>query len=84
MGGDDSYITMRTADNFLHGDGLPWNTDERVPTFTSPLWVFLLCGSYLVTQDAYFAVVVLCLVVSNLTVVIGALAGNMENQCRAI
>lgn len=68
--GDDSYITMRTVDNFLHGYGLTWNTDERVQTFTHPLWLFLLCGSYLFTQNAYFAVIVLCLVVSTLMMVV--------------
>jgi arabinofuranosyltransferase len=68
--GDDSFITMRTVDNFLHGYGLTWNMDERVQTFTHPLWLFLLCGSYLFTQNAYFAVVGLCLVVSTLTMVV--------------
>lgn len=27
---DDAYITFHTVDNFLHGYGLTWNTDERV------------------------------------------------------
>ena len=68
--GDDSFITMRTVDNFIHGYGLTWNIDERVQTFTHPLWLFLLTGSYLVTQNAYFAVIGLCLVASMLTEVI--------------
>ena len=68
--GDDSFITMRTVDNFIHGYGLTWNVDERVQTFTHPLWLFLLMASYLITQNAYFAVIGLCLVVSMLTVVI--------------
>lgn len=68
--GDNSFITMRTVDNFIHGYGLTWNVDERVQAFTHPLWLFLLMGSYLVTQNAYFAVIGLCLVVSMLTAVI--------------
>src|ERR1700690_3557464 len=68
--GDDSYITMRTADNFIHGYGLTWNVDERVQTFTHPLWLLLLTVSYVITQNAYFAVIGLCLVVSMLMVVV--------------
>jgi arabinofuranosyltransferase len=41
-----------------------------VQTFTHPLWLFLLTGSYLITQNAYFAVIGLCLVVSMVMVVI--------------
>ncbi len=68
--GDDSFITMRTVDNFLHGYGLTWNVDERVQTFTHPLWLLLLTGSYLIAQNAYFAVMGLCLVVSMITMAI--------------
>jgi arabinofuranosyltransferase len=68
--GDDSFITMRTADNFIHGYGLTWNVDERVQTFTHPLWLFILTGSYLVAQNAYFAVLLPCLIISMVTMVI--------------
>src|SRR5579863_7902587 len=43
---DDGYITLRTVSNFVHGYGLTWNIDERVQTYTHPLWMFLLSGSY--------------------------------------
>ncbi len=39
---DDSYITLRTVDNFVHGYGLRWNVGERVQSFTSPLWMWSL------------------------------------------
>jgi arabinofuranosyltransferase len=68
--GDDSFITMRTADNFLHGYGLTWNVDERVQTFTHPLWLLLLTGVYLIAQNAYFAVLGSCLVISTITMVV--------------
>jgi arabinofuranosyltransferase len=68
--GDDSFITLRTIDNFLHGYGLTWNVGERVQTFTHPLWLFLLTGTYLIARDPYFAVLGLCLVISSVTVVI--------------
>ena len=68
--GDDSFISMRTADNLIHGYGPTWNVDERVQTFTHPLWLFLLTGSYLITRNAYFAVIGLCLVISTITMAI--------------
>jgi hypothetical protein len=39
---DDAYITFRTVDNFIQGYGLRWNIQERVQTYTHPLWMFLL------------------------------------------
>lgn len=43
---DDSLITCRTADNFVHGYGLRWNVIERVQSFTNPLWLFLIIILY--------------------------------------
>jgi arabinofuranosyltransferase len=39
---DDAYITFRTIDHFWQGYGLRWNIDERVQTYTHPLWMLLL------------------------------------------
>jgi len=39
---DDAAITARSVDNLLHGHGLRWNADERVQSFTHPLWALLL------------------------------------------
>ncbi len=44
---DDAYITFRTVDNFVHGYGLTWNTEERVQSYTHPLWMLLLVPPYL-------------------------------------
>jgi hypothetical protein len=49
---DDSYIDLRTIDNFLHGYGLLWNVAERVQSFTDPLWLFLLTACVFVTHEA--------------------------------
>ena len=38
---EDAYITFRTIENFFNGFGLRWNPDERVQTYTHPLWLFL-------------------------------------------
>ncbi len=50
---DDSYITLRTIDNFWNGYGLRWNVIERVQTFTDPLWMLLLAAAYGVTREAF-------------------------------
>ena len=40
---DDAYITFRHVNQFLSGNGLTYNTLERVEGFTHPLWAGLLC-----------------------------------------
>jgi arabinofuranosyltransferase len=67
---DDSYITLRTVYNFIHGYGLTWNVDERVQTYTHPLWMFLLSGSYFFVRSVYFSSLLLSLAVSTLAVFI--------------
>ena len=69
---DDSYITLRTVYNFIHGYGLTWNIDERVQTYTHPLWMFLLSGSYFFVRSVYFSSLLLSLGVSTLAVFIFA------------
>jgi len=39
---DDAFISFRYAANFLHGDGLVYNTGVRVEGYTNFLWVMLL------------------------------------------
>ncbi|MCS6994422.1 MAG: hypothetical protein NZP74_11385 [Anaerolineales bacterium] len=39
---DDAMISMRYAWNLAHGNGLVWNTGERVEGFSNPLWVFFM------------------------------------------
>lgn len=39
---DDAYITFRHVAQFLAGNGLTYNTIERVEGFTHPLWALLL------------------------------------------
>lgn len=52
---DDALITLRTVLNVTHGFGLRFNIDERVQTFTHPLWMFIVTGFYYVTGNVYFA-----------------------------
>jgi hypothetical protein len=41
---DDAYITLRYADNFVHGLGLVYNAGERVEGYTHFLWLLLIAG----------------------------------------
>lgn len=61
---DDAYITFRTIENFVHGYGLTWNVDERVQTYTHPLWLFVLTIFYLPFRQIYPVVMFVSLVCS--------------------
>ena len=52
---DDALITLRTVMNVTHGFGLRFNIDERVQTYTHPLWMFVVTAAYYVTSNVYFA-----------------------------
>ncbi len=58
--GEDALISMRTVDHFVNGRGLRWNIDDRVQTFTHPLWVFVLSAAYSFTREIYFTVATVC------------------------
>ncbi len=61
---EDAFITLRTIDNAVHGHGLRWNIDERVQSFTHPLWLLLILPIYAITQEGYFTLLILSAVVS--------------------
>lgn len=65
---EDSYITFRVVDNFVHGLGLRWNPLERVQVYTHPLWMLCLIPPYFLTRDIYFSAVALSLGCSALAV----------------
>jgi arabinofuranosyltransferase len=69
---DDAYIAFRTVDNFVHGHGLTWNTDERVQGFTNPLWVFLMSAFLLFTGELYYTSIFASLALTLLAVWITA------------
>ncbi len=56
---DDAFITFRTIDNFNHGYGLRWNVDERVQTYTHPLWMMLLAVLSRILPSLYYASIAL-------------------------
>lgn len=67
---EDAFITLRTSDNLIHGHGLRWNVDERVQTFTNPLWMFLLAGAHAIVTNPYVALILLSILVSALALLV--------------
>lgn len=76
--GDDSYITMRTVDNFINGYGPTWNVDERLQTFTHPLWMFLLSIVYGISRDAYLSLIGSSLFISVIAMFIFLVYGSTD------
>lgn len=70
---DDAYITFRTVDNLVNGYGPVWNTDERVQTFTNPLWMLIISAFYTLTGEPYLTGIILSLVLTLLTAMVLAL-----------
>lgn len=62
--GDDSFITMRTVDNWINGYGLTWNVGERVQTYTHPMWMLMLSVVYFFVRDGYFTLLIFNITVS--------------------
>lgn len=58
---DESFITFRTVDNFVHGYGLTFNVGERVQAYTHPLWMFVMTLAALFSSQYYFSVLVVSL-----------------------
>ena len=54
---DDAYITLRTTDNLVHGQGLRWNVAERVQAYTHPLWMFAVSAVYFFTNESFFTLI---------------------------
>ncbi|HCH63057.1 MAG: hypothetical protein CL927_06815 [Deltaproteobacteria bacterium] len=66
---DDAYITFRTIDHWQLGYGPVWNIQERVQTYTHPLWMLLLTGTSLLTGELYFTAIGLGLLGATATLV---------------
>jgi arabinofuranosyltransferase len=65
---DDAYISFRTIDNLINGETLlRWNIAERVQSYTSPLWLFVLIPFIFITKEFYFTVIFVSLIFSVLT-----------------
>ncbi|MBL8755059.1 MAG: hypothetical protein JNK15_17275 [Planctomycetes bacterium] len=62
--GDDAYITLRSVENWVAGNGLRWNPGDRVQTYTHPLWMLLLSAGRALTGEVYFTTIALSLLLS--------------------
>ncbi|GHV54548.1 hypothetical protein FACS1894216_14820 [Synergistales bacterium] len=70
--GDDAFIAYGTAKQFLHGNGLRYNMDERVQSFTSPLGLFAIILVSALTGEGYFAMLIVNFITSIAAVIIFA------------
>jgi arabinofuranosyltransferase len=66
--GDDAYITFRTIDNLLNGYGMRWNVNERVQTYTHPLWFFVLTPAVALFGNPFVAALVMSALTSAVAV----------------
>ena len=67
---EDAYITLRTVDNFLNGFGLRWNPDERVQSYTHPLWMMALSLGVAIVREPFIATIICSLVSVGLLLII--------------
>lgn len=67
---DDAYITFRTVDNWIKGYGLRWNINERVQSFTHPLWLLCLTPLYALWRNIYAVALLLSFFLSCATIVL--------------
>lgn len=65
---EDAFITFRTVDNFWNGYGLRWNIDERVMTYTHPLWMLLLLVVRGISDNLFIGSLILCFSFTFLTI----------------
>jgi arabinofuranosyltransferase len=70
---DDAYITFRTVRNFIAGNGMRWNSCERVQSFTHPLWFLLMSALALLLRDFYASTLLISVLLSLATVTLVAL-----------
>lgn len=75
---DDAFITIRSVDHLVHGKGFVINVDQRVQSFTSPLWALLCIPFLALTSDPYWSLVGLGLVCTVAVVLVVLLAFREE------
>ena len=59
---EDAFITLRSVDQFLHGNGFRWNQHERTQVYTSPLWFLFIIAATFFSKTLYFNLIGLSLV----------------------
>ncbi|MEO6595413.1 MAG: hypothetical protein ABIP94_11735 [Planctomycetota bacterium] len=62
--GDDAYITLRSVENWVSGNGLRWNAMDRVQINTHPLWMMVLATGRWFSGEVYFTTIAIGLAAS--------------------
>ena len=68
--GDDSQITIRQIWNFIIGDGITFNFDERVQAFTHPIWFLVLSSFVAITGEVFNTIIVISITLSVFSILI--------------
>ncbi len=56
---DDAFMYLRTALHFSEGNGLRFNINERVQSYSSALWMILVALGHLLTADSFLVLFLL-------------------------
>ena len=67
---DDAYIVFRGIEQLFAGNGPNWNPHERVQTFTSPLWFWVLACSRIFSSNLYLTTMTTSLILWTGTLII--------------
>ena len=67
---DDAQITFRQVWNFINGDGITFNFNERVQAFSHPLWFIILSIASFITNELFVTTTLLSIFFSVIAVYI--------------
>lgn len=56
---EDSFITLRYVEQIFAGNGVVWNTNQRVQGYTHPLWLGCLCLARTFSKNHFHNIVIL-------------------------
>lgn len=68
--GDDALITFRQIWNFLNGAGITFNFEDRIQSFTHPLWFVFLSSVVFFTNELFVTSIVTNIVFSMLAIIV--------------
>src|ERR1043165_8250552 len=81
--GDDIFITLRYVQNFVEGNGIVYNTGERVEGYTDFLWLLIVSFFAWLKFDAPSVTLVLGLIFSAATLIIFSIIGYRASSKKA-
>lgn len=82
---EDSFILLRSVNQFLHGNGFRWNPHDRTQVYTSPLWFLLVIAFTTLCKSLYLNLIGLSLMLHvALLSVMAVLLKNVWRWCAAV